>query len=261
MTDDDGSDSQDGNDAGSALTPGTLTRRASDRQRAAADRRSRMRARLMESALVVFGQRGVEASVIDDITAVAGVSRGTFYNYFQSNEDALRSVAIAAANEMMEAVASVVLQYDDGVRRTSAGVRSWIRLIAEHPQLAAFFRRAGLYVLEQNTRVRVDMPRDLLLGMQSGQFTITELELGFVIVGGTVLAAINSIVLGDAPEHYDEIVSERILMALGVSAEAAREVATLPLDRARLPADGMIIGAEARAAGLAVSPSEKAGSR
>lgn len=239
---------------------GTAPKATHDRQRAAADRRSRMRARLMESALVVFGQRGVEASVIDDITAVAGVSRGTFYNYFQSNEDALRSVAIAAANEMMEGVASVVLQFDDGARRTSAGVRSWIRLVAEHPQLAAFFRRAGLYVLEQNTRVRVDMPRDLLLGMQSGQFTIAEIELGFVIVGGTVLAAINSIVLGDAPDNYDQIVSERILMALGVAADDAREIATLPLDRAQLPPDGMIVGAEARATGLNVSPSGKAGS-
>src|SRR5688572_6508878 len=74
------------------------------RVRVAALRREKMRARLLEAALIVFSQHGVEASVIDEITSVAGVSRGTFYNYFRTNEELLTAVAVEAGGEIAAAV-------------------------------------------------------------------------------------------------------------------------------------------------------------
>ena len=222
-------------------TSGELNTAVEDhRVRVAAERRDRMRRRLMEAASLVFGQRGVEASVIDEITAIAGVSRGTFYNYFRTNEETLKAVAIAVANELMQAVAPVVESHDDSAERMGAGVRSWMRLIQPRPHLAAFFRRAGLYALEQDTQVRVDMPRDLIMGMESGRFSVKDLELGFVLVAGTVLAAINTLAIGEPPPGYAESLAERILMSLGVDAAEARRIANMPLAYAELPADSLI---------------------
>ena len=48
----------------------------------AAERRARMRRTLVEAALLVFAEKGVDASVIDDVITAAGVSRGTFYKLF-----------------------------------------------------------------------------------------------------------------------------------------------------------------------------------
>ena len=59
------------------------------RPRVAAERRARMRRKLVESALLVFAEKGVDASVIEDVIAAAGVSRGTFYNYFRTNAELL----------------------------------------------------------------------------------------------------------------------------------------------------------------------------
>jgi AcrR family transcriptional regulator len=200
-----------------------------------------MRARLLEAAMVVLGQRGVEASVIDDIAALAAVSRGTFYNYFRSNEELLQSLAIETGNEMMRAVAPVVESRPDPAWRVSAGVRGWLTLTGENPHLAAFFRRAGLYILEQDSLVRVDMPRDLALGMGSGRFTIDKLELGFDIVGGTVLSAINTIANGVAPPNHGSAVAQRILMGLGVPAGEAEAIACLDIEKATLSDNSLII--------------------
>ena len=45
------------------------------RSRVGAERRHRTRVRLIESALEVFAAKGVDATVIEDVIASAGVSR------------------------------------------------------------------------------------------------------------------------------------------------------------------------------------------
>lgn len=206
-----------------------------------------MRIRLIEAAMIVFGERGVEASVIDDITSLAGVSRGTFYNYFQTNEEALRAVSIVVGNELMIAVAPHVESHDDPAERISTGVRLWLMLIQKHPALGRFLSRAGLYVLEQDSRVREDLPRDLFLGIRSGRFTIEQLEIGFMIVAGTVLAAISQITQnGPLPDNGNSV-AERILLALGVASEQANEIARQPMVSLDFENESIIRRAEALA--------------
>src|SRR3546814_6305988 len=60
------------------------------RIRVAADRRERMRARLLDAVLDLYQPgRGGAHLVIDDVIQTAGVSRGTFYKYFESLEEAV----------------------------------------------------------------------------------------------------------------------------------------------------------------------------
>ena len=69
------------------------------RPRVAAERRARMRRKLVESALLVFAEKGVDASVIEDVIAAAGVSRGTFYNYFCTNGELLAAAITSSATK------------------------------------------------------------------------------------------------------------------------------------------------------------------
>ena len=198
-----------------------------------------MRSRLLEAALTVFGQAEDEAATVDEVIRRAGVSRGTFYNYFDNADDLLRTVADEVGTELMQAVAPIVEAQDDPAERMSAGVRSWISLIGQYPGLAAFFRRAGLYILS-NQHVRTDLPRDLAAGMESRRFTIDELELGFVLVAGTVLAAINTMAIGKASPTYGKKLAERILMSLGVQPREAREIACARLRKPQLTSGSLI---------------------
>src|SRR3546814_17148478 len=60
------------------------------RIRVAADRRERMRARLLDAVLDLYQPgRGGPHLVIEDVIQTAGVFRGTFYKYFESLEDAV----------------------------------------------------------------------------------------------------------------------------------------------------------------------------
>jgi AcrR family transcriptional regulator len=56
-------------------------------------RGDRTRAALVDSALELFGRKGVEQTSIDEITAGVRVAKGTFYVHFQRKQDVLLELA------------------------------------------------------------------------------------------------------------------------------------------------------------------------
>jgi AcrR family transcriptional regulator len=66
------------------------------------------RNQLLRAARVVFGERGYHQAGVSHIIRVAGVARGTFYNYFESK----RAIFQAVLEEVMDEVAGVILPID-----------------------------------------------------------------------------------------------------------------------------------------------------
>ena len=113
------------------------------RTRVGAERREKMRARLLESALLVFASQGVDATVVDEVISAAGVSRGSFYNYFRTNEELFSAVAAEVSNELLRIVDPVLQSLDDPAARVAGGIRLVMQLARIHPPLAAFVVRGG----------------------------------------------------------------------------------------------------------------------
>ncbi|MGW7658490.1 TetR/AcrR family transcriptional regulator, partial [Streptomyces tendae] len=55
-------------------------------------------------ALDLFLENGYEQTTIDDICAVAGISRSTFFRSFPSKEDVFVSTTSAAPEELLDAL-------------------------------------------------------------------------------------------------------------------------------------------------------------
>src|SRR5262245_13544652 len=113
------------------------------RPRVAAERRVRMRTRLLDSALALVAERGVAATSIDDIISTARVSRGTFYKYFAAPDTLLRELALELTNDILRTVHPLVLQHDDPAARIATGLRLVVRLAESRPAVGSFFLRLG----------------------------------------------------------------------------------------------------------------------
>ncbi|MDE2303657.1 MAG: TetR family transcriptional regulator [Sphingomonadales bacterium] len=67
-------------------------------------RRLTVRARIERCALEFFAREGLEAASVDAIAGAAGISRRTFYRYFESPPDILRAVINRAMDGWADAV-------------------------------------------------------------------------------------------------------------------------------------------------------------
>jgi AcrR family transcriptional regulator len=63
-----------------------------------------MKAQVSEMALDLFLENGYEQTTVEDICAVAGISRSTFFRYFPSKEDLFMGTTAAAGKELLQAL-------------------------------------------------------------------------------------------------------------------------------------------------------------
>ena len=57
--------------------------------------REERRGQILDAALTVFTQKGFHAANVSDVAALAGVSQGTIYWYFDSKEDLFRAATLS----------------------------------------------------------------------------------------------------------------------------------------------------------------------
>lgn len=62
----------------------------------------RTRAKLLESARKLIGEKGFDHVSVEDITKDSGVAKGTFYHYFQCKEDVIMELAFQSSRVIIE---------------------------------------------------------------------------------------------------------------------------------------------------------------
>ncbi|MFC5472746.1 TetR/AcrR family transcriptional regulator [Paraherbaspirillum soli] len=221
------------------------------RPRVAAERRERMRKRLIESALVVFAQKGVGTSVIPDVVAAAEVSQGSFYNYFRTNEDLLVAVSEQISNEMLQLIEGVVDTIEDPALRVATAIRCYLHLARSCRLVAHFVSGAGLRVAGVKSVLYEVLPPDLDEGVKRGQFDAVALGVAVDVIKGTVLVALHRMTQGRIAKDYPEQIVQAILRSLGVSGAAAARLTAAPLPRLAVPDDSLLARAQMRIATMA----------
>ncbi|MBN3785320.1 TetR/AcrR family transcriptional regulator [Burkholderia sp. Ac-20353] len=216
------------------------------RTRVAAERRERMRARLIESAMLVFAEKGVGASVIQDVIAAAGVSQGTFYNYFRTNEDLLAAVTQELNDELLRLIEAEVHGYEDPARRIACGVRLFLHTARIYPLLARFICASGLLSAGPGSLIYVYLPVHVEQGLAQGRFRDVTVDVALDVIAGTVLATILRVTNEGAPNVEPEPVVSAILRALGVDHSEAQALVETALVKIAVPADSLLERGHAR---------------
>ncbi|ALX16536.1 TetR family transcriptional regulator [Burkholderia cepacia JBK9] len=218
------------------------------RTRVAAQRRERMRARLIESAMLVFAEKGIGASVIQDVIAAADVSQGTFYNYFRTNEELLEAVTQELNDELLRLIETVVGAYEDPARRIACGVRMFLYAARAYPLLARFISAAGVHAVGPSSLIYVYLPVHIQQGLATGRFQGVTVELALDMIAGTALTTIHRFTEnGEVAESPEQIVAA-ILRGLGVDGEEARRLVLDELTLVMPPETSLLERGRVRAA-------------
>jgi AcrR family transcriptional regulator len=227
------------------------------RPRVAAERRERMRKRLIESALIVFAQKGVGASVIPEVVAAAEVSQGSFYNYFRTNDDLLTAVSEELSNEMLQLIESVVGGIADPGVRVATALRCYLQLARGCRMVARFLAGAGMRVGGEHSMVYDVLPPDLEEGARLGQFDPAALTVAVDVIKGAVLVAMHRMAQGRIAKDYPEQMVQAMLRSLGVSTADAVRLTAAPLPRLAIPAESLLARVQARVAAQAAEATDR----
>lgn len=186
--------------------------------------------RLVDAALTVMAEKGLDAATINDITEAADVGFGSFYNHFASKEEILA----AAIDELLERIGSqidsTVAAIPDPLEALAAALRLFIGIVAANPDWAKFlmrisgvpgFNKAGLFAR---------FFRDIRAVERAGRLRLADPDTTIYAVGGAMMFLVIALHEGDLPSAgAPERIAATALRMLGVGEDEIARLIAKPL--------------------------------
>lgn len=210
------------------------------RVRVARNRRERMRAHLLQSVKsVCAGRKLTGATVIEDVVRHADVSRGTFYKYFDSLDEAVTQLAYELAEQMTFAIHNVYDILDDPVMRTATGFQTFLTRAWIDPDWGAFLTHLGLMDGE-NGLISSKVKGDIRMGVETGDYAVVSIDLAADLLMGAKHEAIRRIVSGQRDTTYIRGVTAMVLRSFGVAPGKAEKTVEKAYRRLLVEAPGKV---------------------
>ena len=186
---------------------------------------------LLNAAINVYARKGLDAAVAEDFISEANVSRGTFYNYFNTKEDVLNEVAKKIADDINEKVLVDTSVSALGIKRMATTVGRFIVFAEQNPTLA----KVLLLVMNNisprpvGTLTSQYMLEDLNAGREQGHINEFDDQIAANVVIGITIQAMWSTITSTTSQNYASNIAKRILISLGVENEVAETTSLLAL--------------------------------
>ena len=121
-----------------ALADGSVGRTVSPASKGKAPRTARGEVtlrKILDAALLEFGQRGFHDSSIVGITSRAKVALGTFYTYFDSKEAVFAALVRDMSRQVRDHVAPDIEGAADEIDRERRALASYLRFVFDHKEV------------------------------------------------------------------------------------------------------------------------------
>lgn len=200
------------------------------RVRVAAERREKTRLKLLESALTVLYEKGPDGVVADDFIAAAGVSRGTFYNYFDTTNDLILALASAMSDEFVAAINEYILTCNSPLERLAAGTRLYMQMTLRFPIWGSFLSRLEARIAVRGQFIEHYITRDLTDALDQGLIQVADVLAARDMVIGSIFYGIGTMAAEPTHADHPQHLIEAILRGL-----RAPEALIAPLAHGPLP--------------------------
>jgi AcrR family transcriptional regulator len=97
---------------------------------------SNQRERILDAVLQAASRSGYAAMRIEDVIAIAGVSRRTFYDHFANKEEAFLAAYELVLDQLLAGVTSAFASGETWPSRVRRGLGAFLNLLASEPVLA-----------------------------------------------------------------------------------------------------------------------------
>lgn len=188
------------------------------RTRVAQLRKEKMRLHLMESALELLCTTDCSHSLlINDFITFAGVSRGTFYNYFLSTNDLFNDIIIQLSDEVLEIIEPLIRNNENPLSRIYIATDMYLKTVAKYPLWGNLLTNAGSRSTIRGKNISLNFTRDLKLAIEKKLVVVEDIRVSRDIFLGSIYYSLETILSEKVDNNYINIVMNQILKNLGVS--------------------------------------------
>ncbi|MEV7385477.1 TetR/AcrR family transcriptional regulator [Streptomyces sp. NPDC091215] len=193
-------------------------------------RRARTRGALVCAAQRLLAEGRTDVP-IQEITELADIGVGSFYNHFDSKEDLFR-IAVEEALEWWGSVMDrLTADVEDPAVAYAQSFRMTGRLHRRHPELSRILLHHGLELAQSERGLAPRAAHDIRAAMAAGRFQVEDLDLALAVTAGAVLAL--GALLHAQPDRDDaasaDLVVRGLLRQFGIPADEAARICSLEL--------------------------------
>jgi AcrR family transcriptional regulator len=187
-------------------------------------RRNQTRERLIQAALAVIAQKGPDAPSVEDFVAAAGVSRGTFYNYFPATEDLLAALNERLMSDLANSMRAVTSDVTDPAMMFAVMVHQTLEQVTRDPVRAWVVLQIVGGSTPRSESMSVWFDALMAEGEAIGRFAQVERAAArHIAFGATRLAATEMLTQRAGLDQAEPVVS-MMLAAFGLARDEAVEV-------------------------------------
>lgn len=106
-------------------------------------KRDRTRYAIVEAAIEIIANKGLDAASIDELMRAAGMARGTFYNYFQSRDEVLAAVVCTLQSQIRDAVEQRIPEDLTPAQVVACMIYGFTQFCLDRPRLGWTWVRIG----------------------------------------------------------------------------------------------------------------------
>ena len=195
-------------------------------------RKRKTRQKLLNAALHLMAENGMEGVSINEITEEADVGFGSFYNHFPSKEAIYETLQEEMIGQFGDAIDAQLALIEDPAEKISVALRHTMLHANDNRDWAKFLIREGFSIQAMSSGLGPRLARDVSQGMISGRFRKHDPELQVLSIGATTLAWM-SIQLQSPTANEEKNFGERLvqnsLINLGITEDEASQISQVPL--------------------------------
>jgi AcrR family transcriptional regulator len=197
-------------------------------------RKARTRAALVAAARELLATRDPADVSIQEITDLADVGFGSFYNHFESKADLFDAALEEVLEEHGALFDALTADMDDPAEVFASATRMTVRMVRTHPQIANILQRTGLRYINAPDGLAPRAVRDLRRAKEAGRFQIDDPRVAQLCASGATLGVLSLITNNPRPKAIDAAAEELavyLLRMFGLPDDEAREIARRPLPK------------------------------
>lgn len=206
-----------------------------------ARQRAQTRAALIKAAQRLIAENRTNVAILE-ITQLADVGMGSFYNHFESREHLFEAAVDDALEQQGDFLDQITTDLDDPAEAFARSFRLVGRLHRLVPELSKVILSQGAALVTSDHGLAPRALRDIRAAVEAGRFADTDTTAALLITGGAALSLAQHI--HENPDTDDaaltDTVTQSLLVMLGLGSDDARAIVRRPLPDVGGPIDGLL---------------------